>query len=353
MYFLTKHSTANNTVLKIITAVLFISLPFLGFFLGMKYQESTSTSETAITSPVRKPTPTAVDTSNWKTFTDTKEGFSLQYPPNAVEGTKESNTFPVAKEFHFSEPRKGGGGGPFETGWSIFISKTQANPRNLTLREWGKEKEIIYGKDNAIDPKYINIKDTFLGRLPAISWEINGGDLSATEYLVKRANGVTFITVSGYMYEKITNQILSTFKFTDQTQTTDTSNWKTYINKKSNFEIKYPPNWYLNQDILSNYEISIKTTNNTPYPIVKCDFIDPPLDFSDSKITNIGTIPSLNSEITINKEEFLHPQSFVDTITTYIFSQQNKKRLALRCFYLDDSLKSQLNEILSTLKFTN
>ena len=38
MHFLTKHSTANNSILKIFATVLFISLPFVGFLLGIQYE---------------------------------------------------------------------------------------------------------------------------------------------------------------------------------------------------------------------------------------------------------------------------------------------------------------------------
>lgn len=41
-------------------------------------------------------------------------------------------------------------------------------------------------------------------------------------------------------YEKIFNQILSTFKFIEPT---DTSDWKTYRNEEYGFEVKYPRDW--------------------------------------------------------------------------------------------------------------
>ncbi|MCL4419821.1 hypothetical protein M1146_07060 [Patescibacteria group bacterium] len=38
-------------------------------------------------------------------------------------------------------------------------------------------------------------------------------------------------------------QILSTFKFTDQSQALDTSSWKTYMNTKYGYSVKYPQNY--------------------------------------------------------------------------------------------------------------
>lgn len=162
-----------------------------------------------------RPSPVSDETANWKTYTNTKAGFSLSYPPNAVEGSREPDPFPVARQFQFSEPRGRGGGGPLSVGWLIIVSETQPNPKNLTLREWGKEKQIIYGKDNAIDPKYITIANTDLGGLPAISWKNSGGDGNITNYLVKRTNGITLVVtnIDSSLYQKNVDQILSTFKF--------------------------------------------------------------------------------------------------------------------------------------------
>ena len=89
MEALSKHSTANNSVLKIIVAVLFIILPFVGFYWGMKYQSSiTEVSEPPAT-PVRKPTPTPKqvidETADWKTYITSD--FLFKYPPVMVTET--------------------------------------------------------------------------------------------------------------------------------------------------------------------------------------------------------------------------------------------------------------------------
>lgn len=46
-------------------------------------------------------------------------------------------------------------------------------------------------------------------------------------------------------YQKIYNQILSAFTFTDQT--IDTSSWKTYTNKTHHYTVKYPEGWIAEQ----------------------------------------------------------------------------------------------------------
>ena len=73
-----------TTFSKILAIIFFIVLPFLAFYLGMRYQEKLTLAIPVI-SEVQKitiPTPTSksVDTSNWKTYTNTKVGFSIKYP---------------------------------------------------------------------------------------------------------------------------------------------------------------------------------------------------------------------------------------------------------------------------------
>lgn len=205
--------------------ILLIALFLFAIFYAGTYFKLNQTLTNIISPP--KPTPTitstpsptqAIDpTANWKTYTNTKEGFSLSYPLNTIEGSRDPDPFPVARQFQFSKLRGRGGGGPLTVGWLIIVSEIQPNPNNLTLREWGKEKEIIYSKGNTIDPKYISITDTTLGGLPTLSWKSAGGDGNIKYYLVKRTNGITLVVTNVDLgYQQIVDQILSTFKFTNQ-----------------------------------------------------------------------------------------------------------------------------------------
>jgi hypothetical protein len=64
--------------------MLFIAFPIVGFFLGMKYQETmdltkSQQEESSLVIP-RAPTPVD-ETANWKTYTNNKFGYSFKYPP--------------------------------------------------------------------------------------------------------------------------------------------------------------------------------------------------------------------------------------------------------------------------------
>jgi hypothetical protein len=73
-----------NKYVKYFAMFLFILLPFVGFYLGMKYQENTTVNnpitsavqETAVSSPIPNP----IDISNWNAYSGTN--FTFSYPNN-------------------------------------------------------------------------------------------------------------------------------------------------------------------------------------------------------------------------------------------------------------------------------
>jgi len=52
---------------------------------------------------------------------------------------------------------------------------------------------------------------------------------------------------------EVFDQILSTFKFTDQKQADGTENWKTYTNDQYGFSIKYPAESILKENLNDLY----------------------------------------------------------------------------------------------------
>src|SRR5258708_2646813 len=58
-------------------------------------------------------------------------------------------------------------------------------------------------------------------------------------------NAIVGITVNNLQYESIADQMLSALRFSDTTQITDTSNWKTFTNTREGYSFQYPSDWYL------------------------------------------------------------------------------------------------------------
>ena len=78
-------SLTNTTPLsKILAAILFITLPILGFYLGMEYEKAVAPDFTEVQPPVihTTPKPETDPTANWKTYRNIEYGFSVDYPDN-------------------------------------------------------------------------------------------------------------------------------------------------------------------------------------------------------------------------------------------------------------------------------
>ena len=73
-----------TTLSKILEGILFVLLPFTGFYLGMKYQTSISPKANeditnVATTPTKTP-PSPNPTAEWKTYTNEKYGLESRYP---------------------------------------------------------------------------------------------------------------------------------------------------------------------------------------------------------------------------------------------------------------------------------
>jgi hypothetical protein len=78
-----KHFFTVTTFSKLIALSMFIILPFVGFYLGTRYQQVVTVANTLAVSEVQKtviPTSTPISTSAWKTFENDK--FTIKYPPD-------------------------------------------------------------------------------------------------------------------------------------------------------------------------------------------------------------------------------------------------------------------------------
>ncbi len=115
------------------------------------------------------------------------------------------------------KPRTGGGGGPEFEGWMLYVTETQSNPKNISLRQWAKDHNLISDTSNSGDVGTTETLpvDTSIGGLSAIKWSVSGGDAANDLYLVKKSTGVILIVAHdnfGRDTETV-KKILSTFKF--------------------------------------------------------------------------------------------------------------------------------------------
>lgn len=195
--------------------------------------------------------PEVDETTSWKTYTNTKFGFSFKYPPNLKEenGCKDPTNCSINS---FVGPGKGPNN-------FIYVSISKGNNFSLPYNADGVDTllSMKIGESKSINnfkPEYFTFKrlpDLIISDLSAKtflsekSWEFPENTKQKRVY-INRNNDLILIgayTDSDDIPLKVFDQILSTFKFTDQNQTADTSNWKTYTNSLWKVSIEYPGNW--------------------------------------------------------------------------------------------------------------
>ena len=83
---LPKELTTVTTLSKLLAMILFVSLPVVGFLLGMRHQQIISSPSIITNSPT--PTPLAIPTvdpsitASWKTYLNKELNYTFKYPPD-------------------------------------------------------------------------------------------------------------------------------------------------------------------------------------------------------------------------------------------------------------------------------
>ena len=150
------------------------------------------------------------ETADWQTYKNEKYGFEVRYPAGWVK--EEQNNKIIFAEVAQSVKDN-------------VIIAIQNNPNGLSARDFlinqGFDASLI--KENVDLQSYKGIKVLPEGLCPGSSL-----------YFVK---GSSIISITACLNDRsIGDQILSTFKFTDD----PTTGWQTYKNEQYGFEVKYP-----------------------------------------------------------------------------------------------------------------
>lgn len=207
-----KLSTSQKGFSPILIVLLIVATLTGGYFL---YTQQTKPLPQPI--PQQTPTPSpapalesesspSAGTTNWRTYVNTKYGFSLRYPED--------------KNFKVQENNKGISIGTPNSGFGLFISIFD-NPKKLTPRDWIKEnfnamyeKTTINGKRVSIEN--LQLKDKIVANQPAV--EKTFGELAefgtGATILFTSPNKEKIFEISGSeLGVDLLDQILSTFKF--------------------------------------------------------------------------------------------------------------------------------------------
>lgn len=154
---LPKEITTVTLLSKTLAFVMFLTLPFIGFGLGMRYQQMTTLSQirkneeqTNTIKRVPTPTPTIEDISQWKLYGNPTYQFSLQYPPSYTYEKQTSDIFLFNIAFKNTTEKDS-----LTNGFLLEVRKLNNLADEVTFRKWQieghvtdkTEKEVAITKD--------------------------------------------------------------------------------------------------------------------------------------------------------------------------------------------------------------
>ena len=220
-------------------------------------------------SPTPSPVPndqSALDTSDWQTYRNEKFGFEFKYPQDFIVSQNDNSV-----EILFPTSYKG----------SSYTYKNDVTSASISfgariMNKLGFSGDFCKIPIVGVAPDAKEVRVNNVSYIKSSTGDAAMGGFYETDTIYATLhNGNCYeivLAVSGQgpgagsnngqgplpqdyapsdsedKFISILDGVVSTFKFIDQTQTLDTSNWKTYINSEWGFQIKYPSNYKLSTD---------------------------------------------------------------------------------------------------------
>lgn len=188
--------------------ILFISLPFIGFLLGMNYQQTIDTlaqqsTMTYLATPSKMLTRALDPTVNWKTYTDSNFGYSFKYPADYKPYLKNGNAF-YSSDAQFDK---------------ITTAKTKGIEIGSTVYGPGEDTQKYIGqstKMNSILASKLTLPQGFIAKV-----YVNTEDIAVTIDYKKDNKSIRLMIWCGgengnpTSCENVLTLLLPTFKFTN------------------------------------------------------------------------------------------------------------------------------------------
>jgi len=338
----------SHPIILLLLAILLITV---GIYAGMQLEKRKVNVwvEPPLTEITPEPTKITDPTTTWKTYTNTKYGFQFKYPfeylltekINEIKLSAENKeiTYEINSFYYIYEKIK-------------KLTQDQAIRQSLSYIV--SEKEYFFGHDKLLKGKDLLIRHY-----------LDSGSNYDEEIIYLKGNNFSLITRidKDKSPKELIDQILSTFEFTNSQTSLDPATWKTYKNEKYGFNFNYPQDWKLN--ILSESEISLSNiTDDQLINIVVWDVTGFGYCYKYDKTKQIivggktaETADGIGTGETAMCEKSKEIMSKIgNTFVLIPLATNGANKIHISYDYPLNNIsqvKSNLNQILSTFKFTD
>ncbi|MCX6719634.1 MAG: PsbP-related protein, partial [Candidatus Staskawiczbacteria bacterium] len=327
-----------------------------------------------------KPTIPTDQTANWKTYTNTKYGFSIKYPPN-FSVTESGRPDEVVlfinndKSINISQIQFGlalGASGPIP--FEQYVQDAQSE----TVTDFSKGGVVRFLNTSSGSITYEVIgAPTHIPSVETVIKYVNGNTNEAITLDINGQNAIDIKKLENKDYsdfadlEKINSEMVSTFKFTNSTTTNPSTNqtagWQTYTNNDLGLSFEYPQEWGEPQSNLLSTSTKISFSNNSNIDLSEGVYYNQNLgrnmifDQIKNSFSNIFPAGNLKSQknITIGGKEgveFLYSgsnSSGLSDISIFVPVDQNNTIAEIDFSYkISDGTIDNFNNFLSNFKFT-
>ncbi len=356
--------------------VLMLGLLLTGVVLGQKgFLSSILPVQKSSPTILPQPTPTPDPTAGWQTYTNSKYGFEFKYPTGYLLDdkslkTQSDSSYSLASTLKIIK-KTNEGLGQVPT-ISLILLNTKKTVEEFLDFDYSKELADwqTVKKESGLavsEPKIISTQD---GKAPLGSYkkvERQHTDTvpnpKETQYLFKKDNLLYIFFVNYGTYNPDTkgdgseerqtlDQILSTFKFLDQTSSTE--NWKTYASADYKFSFLYPGSSTIEEVGQKGEWLQVvvdkgKKTSSSVKAMLKFEPNDPDF-YLDSPSIGQKTVGENVWKL------FSLPKGYGDGpgFSSPLFAWQVKKNSILYTvtFYNQSEISASQEEIISAFKFS-